>query len=99
MQQQKHAGQQGTDLHTRWLPGYDKLSYQAQVQICKQAVAYWATQLNVAERRNSKVKTDIAKKRHSDRMGWCTANIRRWRNSLRQCMIAEGVLTQDVVPF
>jgi len=99
MQVEDHAGHRTEDVFTRWLPKYDEMSYQEKVLMCKRAIDVWQVQALKAERRIPKTRSDITRRKHSERAAWCHANVSRWRNSLRECMIAEGVLKRDTVPF
>lgn len=99
MQVEDHAGYKDTDIWTRWLPVYDDCSYAGKISICKKAITYWNREKWHASLALARVKTDVARKRWNDRIDWSSANERRWQNSLRDCMIAEGVLKHDTVPF
>lgn len=99
MQVEDHEGYIATDKWTRWLPEYDEYSYQAKVVLCKTALRYWGDNLSHATRRRMAVKTSIAKDRWDKRERWCQANVWRWRNTLREAMIGEGMLYGEKVPF
>ncbi len=99
MQVEDPAGYKDTDKWTRWLPEYDTQTYSSKVVLCKTAISYWYAQRYIASGSTAHVKTDIAKKRWSDRWHWSNANLNRWQNSLTDCMIQEGVLKRETVPF
>ncbi len=99
MQVEQHAGYRDKDQWTRWLPEYETRSYQSKVILCKTAIAYWNKQLWLARLALDRVKTDIAKKRWNERIDWSRANVSRWQNTLTECMIEEGVLKRETVPF
>lgn len=99
MQVEDHAGYKVTDIWTRWLPEYDKRSYQSKVTLCKGAIAHWEGQREKAAKSLQKVKTGPYKKRWNIRWHWCQTNIRRWENFLEDIMLAEGMLDRDDIPF
>jgi len=99
MQAEYRPGQGTDDVYTRWLPKYDKLTYEEKVLLCKRAIDHWGKQALKAEKTLGKTRSDITRKKRSERAAWCHQNISRWRNSLRECMISQGVLKRDTVPF
>ena len=99
MQVEDHPGYKVGDVFSRWLPKYEDLGYQEKVLLCKRAIDFWGSQALKAEKRIEKTRSDITRKKHSERLAWCHANVSRWRNSLRECMKKEGLLKHVSVLF
>ncbi len=99
MQAKMNESRKETDKYDLWLPGYERYPVAKMTALVKAALAFWRKEQDKAMRAESRVKTREAKNRHSKRWDYCNGMINRWHNTMRECLIAHGLLVADVIPF